>query len=583
MQEKMELLTLLPWQVEEQIETITYFLQSVHPHLNGGEGFRPCVEIRPINRGEEDFMLSKSLMLWDLQPESIERLRTFLTRHNGYPACLFYSVFSYDNHRQSIGDSSKSGKGKKSSRITTPSALNTSEIALDFDNISFEEYVELVDRFEALGLYAIWVFSGHGYQAHILLENTLEDTDVLRRCVYRFRSKGFDCDPSCVDPARLMRLPYTYNCKCFKDAAYEDEMDEPPMCKIMQESNFRYSLDDIMEKLNALNTVSTEDEQEYLKECRKSAKSSKKKGQLISDEDDVSVRKVEYPYLSNYELPAPVHKMLAYTPQGLRNKVLGYLIRLFKTQYKLSKSQILEVLKIWSAEACVPPYSDEDLKKDFTRLYYDYNGLGYDVALVKEFGAIDRQELITLRKKDITISNQLFRDFDKLDGKVVRLYLAIKLLEHIEKPATTAELCEMLSISHQALRPTLQDLVKSGHGYIKKGNRRLGVPDVYHTHRGYSLQDGYITFSYNDIKAYITELYDKGSRAHGELKLFLFMRWKFYSGDIFMSQTNLGKNICVAQNTISDIVNRLQNKHFIKIRKVQRYNCFESCEYTLLR
>lgn len=89
--------------------------------------------------------------------------------------------------------------------------------------------------------------------------------------------------------------------------------------------------------------------------------------------------------------------------------------------------------------------------------------------------------------------------------------------------------------------------------------------------------------TYNDIEAYITELYDKGSCGHGELKLYLFMRWKFYSGDIFMTQTRFGENINVAQNTISDIVHRLQSKHFIKIKKVQRYNCFESCEYTLLR
>ena len=580
MQEQNELLTLLPWQLEEQIETITYFLKSVHPHLNGGEGFRPCVEIRPINRGEEDFMLSKSLMLWDLQPESIERLRTFLSRHNGFPSCLFYSVFSYDNHTQCKSNTSKSSK---SSRITTNSALSVSEIALDFDNISFEEYIELVDRFEDLGIYAIWVFSGHGYQAHILLDKELEDKDFLRRCVYKFRSKGFDCDPACIDPARLMRLPYTYNCKCFKDAAYEQEMEEPPMCKIIQESNTRYSLDDIIKKLDTLPTVSTEDEKEVLKGIKKPAKSSGKGKTKASDPDEVSFRKVEYPYLSNYELPEPVNKMLAYTPQGVRNKALGYLIRLFKTQYKLSKSQIYEILTIWAAEACNPAYAPDDLKTDFTRLYYEYHGLGYDASLVKHFGAIDFQELITLRKKDIRISNQFFQDFQKLDGKVVRLYLAIKMLEHIDELATTAKLCEILSISQQALRPALQELLKSKHGYIKKGNRRLGEPDVYFTHRGYSLQAGYMEYTYNDIKAYITELYDKGSRAHGELKLYLFMRWKFYSGDIFMSQTKFGENINVAQNTISDIVHRLQMKHFIKIKKVQRYNCFESCEYTLLR
>lgn len=585
MQEKNELLTLPEWQLEEQLECISEFLGFVHPSLIHGAGFRPCVELRPINRGEEDYMRSKSLMLWDLNSESINRLRTFLERHNGYPSCLFYSVFSYDNHGTPATGKKDSGKSK---RIHAGLALGTSEIALDFDNITVSEYHELVDRFESLGIYAIWVFSGHGYQAHILLDTELQDKDILYRCVYKFRSKGFPCDPACVDPARLMRLPYTYNCKCFKDSAYAEELEEPPFCNILQGSSTRYALADIFNKLNTLPTVSPEDEmiclaQENKAEKATSTASGKQKKAQQPSENAFAVRKIEYPYISNYDLPVPVTKMLAYTPHGVRNKVLGYLIRLFKMQYRLSKGQIFEILSIWAASACEPAYDPDDLKTDFTRLYYDYNGLGYDATLAKIFGVIDHQEIITLRKKSIIIANAFFRDFNTLDGKVVRLYLAIKMLEHIEEPATVNKLSEILDISVRALRPTLQEFVASGHGFITQGNRRRGLPDEYHTHRGYSIQDGYMTFSYNDIKAYVTELFDSSSRAHGELKLYLWMRWKFYSGEIFMSQTNLGQNINVAQNTISGITRRLETKHFIKIRKSKKYNCFESCEYELLR
>lgn len=576
MQEQNELLIFQSWQLEEQLDTICYFLSSVHPNLiKKDDGYRPCVEIRPINRGEEDFMLSKSLMLWDLEPSSVERLKTFLTRHNGYPTCLFYSVFNYDNLKQ------KNGKTTKSSRIHTAAALSTDEIALDFDDISHSDYIELVDRFEAMGLYAMWVFSGHGYQAHILLDKSLEDKNILRSLVYKFRSKGFNCDPACVDPARLMRLPYTYNCKCFKDNAYDGE--EPPFCKILQQTNSRYSLDYLLSELDKLPTVSKVDEEVLDGEGRGLKKKAAPVTQPDVDPDSFSLKKVEYPFLSNFDLPEAVDKMLAYTPHGVRNKVLGYLIRLFKTQYKLSKNQIMEILSIWSKEACDPVYPSDELKTDFSRLYYEYNGLGYDAALVKLFGPVDSQKLITLRKKDIFLPSAFFKDFNTLDGKTVRLYLAIKMLEHIDEPATIDKLSELLGISDRALRPTIQDLVKSGHGFVKKGNRRMKEPDVYCTHRGYSLQDGYVTYSYNDIKAYVTELYEKGSRAHGELKLYLYMRWKFYSGDIFMSQTKLGENINVAQNTISDIVHRLEEKHFIKIVKVKRYNCFDSCEYNLLR
>jgi len=190
---------------------------------------------------------------------------------------------------------------------------------------------------------------------------------------------------------------------------------------------------------------------------------------------------------------------------------------------------------------------------------------------------------VELRKSDIAIPHKFFQQLDEMDGKTVRLYLAIKMLEHIEEPATQESLCKLLQISDRALRPTLQDLCKSGFGYMSKGNARKKIPNEYHTHRGHTAREGFVTFSYNDIRAYIKELYEDGARGNGELKLYLFMRYKFARQDIFMSQDNLGKNTGVARNTVSEIVYRLQEKHFLKISKERKDSFFESCVYTLLR
>ena len=74
------------------------------------------------------------------------------------------------------------------------------------------------------------------------------------------------------------------------------------------------------------------------------------------------------------------------------------------------------------------------------------------------------------------------------------------------------------------------------------------------------------------------------TRGNNELKLFLFMLWKFYSGDIFMSQEKLGQHIGVARNTVCEIVSRLEEKHFLEIHKSRRNGSFfECCEYVLLR
>lgn len=586
MREIDNLIPLSELQLQEQLSTIVGFLSEVHPSLIAdGKSFKPCIEIRPVYRGEgRNYILKRSFNLWDLSEKTKNLLYAFLQRHNGQPTCLYYSVFSYDNVTEAV---TAKGEKAKPGKITSSTALYTNEVALDFDNIDYGEYIKLITQFESMGIHAIWVFSGHGYQAHILLEEDLYDKTVLKRVVYKFRAKGFDCDPACIDPARVMRLPGTFNCKCLLPDSPYDEL-EPPHCTIEQDSVHRYSLEDIFAALDKLPTVSPEDEAVFEASTGKkeAARTTGKApvSQPVASEDEkdvVSVRRIEYPYLSNYELPEALSKMLAYTPLGYRNKVLGFMIRFFKNYLRMSKEDIQEVCTIWAREACSPAYSSEEFAGDFSRLY-KMNGLSYDTAMAQKFGIIDFSQLVTLRKRDISISSLFFADLSKLDGKTVRLYLAIKMLEHIEKPATMEELCNLLGVSDRALRPTLKDLCASGHGYMTKANRRLGIPYTYHTHRLYSPHKGYVSFSYNDIRAYVTELYEGNARGNGELKLYLFMRYKFFKGDVFMSQNNLGKNIGVARNTVSEIAYRLQDKHFLKITKIRR-GFAESCEYLLLR
>ena len=581
-------------QLEQQLNTVIHFLSAVHPTLVHCEGFRPCVELRPILRMKEDprdgstYMLKRSLQLWDLEPKSIERLKAFLERHNGSPTCLFYSVFVYDNHTETI---TAEGKKRKTGKISSTSALYAQEIALDFDHIDFDGYTQLVDRFESMRIYAFWVFSGHGYQAHILLDQPMTDKHALRQAVYKFRSKGFDCDSACVDPARVMRLPGTHNLKCLVDDDYAYERENPPLCSIMQETEERYSLEDIFSKLDTLPTVSAEDELVYKSNLYPATSSGDISNSVSDDlssapdgEEEFRLKRIEYPYLSDYEFQTPIRKMLAETPRGFRNSALGFLIKHFKKQCKLGKDAIYEILSIWAKEACVPVYPEDEFKRDFSRLYYEYDGLGYDPKLAAKFGSIDFDEIIRLRKQDIHIPNKFFRSFATLDGKTVRLYLAIKMLEHLREEPTQDRLAEVLGLTTRALRPTLQDLIKSGHGYMVKGNARNKVPATYHTSHMVSNHDGFVRLSYNDVKAYVSELFIPGKRGNNELKLYLFMLYKFYSNEIFMSQKKLGENIGVLQTTISGLVNRLEESKYLQIRKVYRSgNMLQSCEYKLLR
>lgn len=569
-------------EAQEQLHTIREFLALVHPSLvTAPEGFRPCVEIRPILRGIKDYELSRSLTLWDLSPESVSRLRTFLDQHHDQPCCIYYSVFTFDNQMKSM---TKKGTQAKAGKITVASAVNTSEIALDFDGIGHEEYIALVERMDSIGIRAMWVFTGHGYQAHLLLDEPLADKNILKSFVFLARAKGFPCDPACVDPARVMRLPGTRNCKCFVGDTYASERSDPPRCKITMECDKRYTLEEIVAAFEGLPTVSAEDEKLYRadaeapKPARKPAKSAKGSAAGI---DRFELQRIEYPYVQDLDLPEAVSKMLAYAGEGYRNKVLGALIRYLSRHHRLGRDALYDILSLWAREACDPAYNEEEFESDFSRFYY-FGGLNYDTSLSMIYGTIDFSNLIELRKKEIFIPHKFFKKFDKLSGQAIRLYLAIKMLEHTEEKATMDKLTQLLGISDRALRTTMQELQASGMVYVTEGVRKLGIPNTYHTDRFNSAKAGYMALSYNDIKAYVTELYEPGSRGNGELKVYLHLRWKFYSGNIFVSQTTLGESLGLAQNTISVIVNRLQDRHFLKIEKVH-YGPMESCRYKLLR
>lgn len=578
-------------ELENQLEVIVRFLETVHPSLKNSDGYRPSVELRPLVRGvpkdsKDYFPLKWSLNIWDLSEETITRIRKFLSRHNGQQTCLFYSVFTYNNKKEVH---TKEGVPAKSGKITSAAALYAEELALDFDHIGFEEYTKLVDRFEELGIYALWTFSGHGYQAHILLDRPLEDKELLKKFVYKFRSKGFNCDAKCVDPARIMRLPGTFNNKCFVEDEYASERISPPKCVLVQEAFERYNLDYILEKLNSLPTVSIEDEKAYRNVSAEQLEistfsQSSSEVSPVPGADEISLKRLEYPYITKFELPSPLAKMLSNTPKGYRNHALGFMIGFFSKEYKLGKKQVKEILEIWSANACSPAYNKTEFEEDFERIYYKYNGLSYDPSLAKKFGSIDFNNIKLTRKNHIHIPHKFFHDFSNLKGKEIRLYLAIKMLEYKKKDTTQEALSKELGISERALRPSLQNLIKRGHCFQRKGNSRQGIPNTYHSSHLISAEDGYTTFPAGEIKLYLNDLCEQTdrTRANGELVLYLFFCWKFYTKEFFMSQSNLGKKTGLTQQAISQIIARLQEREYIEVKKIRRGSLLEYCEYRML-
>lgn len=564
----------------QQTNEIADFLSLVHPGLLDGSYLenKVCVEIRPILRVNGEYRLSRSLNLWDLSTKSLDKLYNFLSTRNGVPCCLYYSVFAF-NYDMAF-TVSKSGAKMRKGKVNSEAAVFTNEVVLDFDNVDFDEYTRLAESFEKNGLSATWVNSGHGYQAHFIFDAVNYDKDVLKKLVFKFRSKGYNADVACIDPARVMRLPYTYNCKCFTDEKYAHELNNPPFTEITSVSKEQYSVEELMHLLDGLETVSDMDERAFF-----NALSAKPPDHLYNEllppewlnTNLVEMKGLDYPHLQNISLPEPISKMLLNCPKGLRNKAFGFLTNYFKYYLKMGKQQTLEIMQLWSVNACTPAYDEETFDYDFKRFFYK-GGLPYDSQLAKEFGYIDFQAEIEIRKKDIYVPLQFLQEMKDLSGPQVRLYLAIKMLEHIEKPTTKANLMELLKVTKSPFDTALSGIKKSGHVFVKNGNKRLGIPSTYHSSKIISRTAGYCSFSFNDIKAYLEEL------SIGEIKLILFMKYKFNNGDIFMSQENMGKSIGLKQNTVSVVADGLRDKYFLKItKKMVSSKGLYSCIYTILR
>lgn len=581
-------------ELEAQAKIIVDFLLTVHPELKNKSLQNSCVELRPINRSPDNFniRLNRSLNLWRLDEKAIDILKDYLNKHNGQPYCMYYSVFAYDYNKDAY---TKAGIKAKKGKITSEAAMFTNELVFDFDGINYVDFEGISRELAFVGLEGLWVFTGHGYQLHLLLDKPLYDERMLFRIVYLFRSKGLMCDTSCIDSARLMRLPFTYNCKCFSQEAFDEEYNNPPLCRIVKETSKRYSPLDIMEKISALETVSKYDEDIYfdcLKEKQNDFADSGSDSSFSSpSESEFVLSKVEYPeYLTCRELPAPILSMLQNTPLGFRNNVLGLLIKYFKQYLLLGKEQMWEILNIWAVYACEPAYNKMDFTKDFERLFH-MGGMPYSSELAKKFGYIDFDNQLQLyRDNKILISNKVFQNLSYIDGNLLRAYLSVKILEHgnyeddeIERiPITIDAIADVSGMSIPTLKRVLPQAKKAKLLYVETGAKRKGEPNTYHCNQIKDHEAGFKALSVNDLEVYLSSS-PRLKLSNPELKLYLFMLYKFYTKDRAMSLKKLGEFIGRSEATVSETILSLRKKRYLKVEKVYKDNVIFYNKYTLLK
>ena len=567
---KIDALTLTPAQQEKQLTSIVDFLKLVHPSLVNNTD-DTCVELRPLARNQDavPFILHRnSYNTWQLRDKDVDILKRWLDARNGYPMCMYYSVYAYDHDKETL---TKSGKVAQKGKITVASAKYAEEVPLDFDHCDEKTMQQYDEMFETIGIHPLWLFSGHGYQAHILLTDKVVGK-TLKYLVTLIRSKGFaHVDPACVDEARMMRLPYTFNCKCFeKTTKYPEERENPPMCQVVKHSNERVSLKRLV---NALSDLPTADMDEYIAALAirddDKISSPEQNNDTHTDDNakkmDCSGRKMpEYPselaeVLLVRHFPAAIRKMLTYTPQGYRHDTMAFLIYFLTVYLGITATQTRDILKIWNDKACEP--SLENFSREFSQLW---PGKGkYSIRkLAVQHGFIDLRNYLNLKcSTEVKLPNALFDAMKDMGNGCVSVYLAIALAEHDSVAADIDTILKYTGMkSVRNVRECLAELKKNQLIYVIKGLRSKGIPNTYKPSK-FSLDKGFLSVEYLVLKDYLTLF-------SSELTLLLTLRRICaHQADVIINQTNLGNAIGCTRNNVGKLMQKLELRGYISIQR----------------
>ena len=586
---------------KEQLERVATrqleFLKLIHPHL-AEEGWSDgAVEIRPIKRDGDDKTYVSSYNTFGSTEKDKDYLVKFLEKINGRGFCLYFSLFAFDNKMVCYKeDGKKYTKGK----INNQNALFTTSLMADFDDITYDEFMLELERFAQIELNPIVVFTGHGYQIHILLDRRVYNKNILKKYTELLVSRGFKVDDSITDAARQSRLVEWRNCKELDTKYPGYNPIDPELPATMQlATDFeikRYSVVDVFKRIQGLPVVIPQTEDEIITETELEAIETQP---LVEDElkieENKTTDKVSQVEIYSYSqvfhmidfenLPTPLQKMLIGTPQGCRNDAMLFLIPFLKNSAGLTFDEIVECMTAWG-EHCQPRLKRSLVEKEVARLYaYKYDGLWgkYSSKLAKTFGAFDFVELKNDDK--IKIPNQVIEALAEkpFNEGVLRTYLLILLAFHEDdtlQNLTNKEIAVLTDNSLVTIKRHISEL------YARKFLNRRTQGVNRKNEECFTNYPNPILFintqGFKAINASTIELmYDKLS--DGEAMLYLYMKsltLKQKGKVVLTSQSKLGEAVTRTQHGVSQMTDELQAKGFLN-KKTEGESFFKRTKYVL--
>lgn len=570
-------------QTEEHIK----FLSKIYPNLNEDAYQECCIEIRPIKR-KEDVKYKRSLNLWRLDEEGINRLLEFNREVNGMEYCIYYSTFAID-YNINVPGCQKGTANNGNAKYTTI-------LPLDFDEQSLKEITKQLDKLRAMDIEFIQVFSGNGVQVLILLNQKIYDTKILKKWTTLLRSRGFNIDESITDCARVLRMPNTFNCKEFdiNNKKYSPDAMEI-QTEIWEWTDRRYDVFDIFNKIQLLPIVipPTQEEIEEIEELEVVKKiefeedslkdiTTNNKKEKINEifevvKSDIEIVRAQYKHINIKQIPDAVVNMLYKTPEGLRNDTLLFLVPYLSNTLKLSEEQVIETIKVWGSR-CTTPYTSnfaEDEAKRILNYKSDYKYGKYTESMLKAFGAL---EIHTYKKKNtIAIPNDIF-DFGgitKISDCSFKIYLYLELNKDKYEYFTIKQISEITGVSVITVKRNMKDLVRYNYIRREKTYKKNKESYKYRVSQFRSSKTGITIFNKATLKLMLNELADN------EIKLYAYLnRMLNKQMEVTASQKFLGEKIGKAQSNISRITTQLNQKEYLNKNTIKE-GILPRCIYEL--
>lgn len=536
------------------------FLQRIHNEIE----FNHRVEIKCLPIKKDNKVISIALYGFGIENQLM--LLKKLDKLNLKEYNIYYSLYRYE-----LTDIKRRMINRTNSRCT-------SVLALDFDKIDSVKKDELYKFFTAKDIRPMIVSSGYGYHFLFRLNKTYYDTNLLANFNgLVIEELGLPADSSVKDCARVLRLPFTFNCKKVLNEDGTTDYSKALACTVVQYSGNMYSAEELFEKLGGSYNYS------------------------LAVEDDTLVEGVDASYfkslqevvkthykgcLKHLDLPLNILQMLCVGGrEGARNEGLMYLIYFFKNYLNYNKLELKRLITQWN-KLTTKSLDTKELESTFERLFKRNYGCEYSKKLQDIYGKKDTKSYTKIKKlvldnkvQNVIIPNKLFMYMDKLNITGVRIFLyyllitnRVKLSDKYFSYVLKEDLANAAGVSGRTLDRYLKVLIKHQLlNYTKlptslitslkaEGKKVNGNTKALTLHNSIQLNTNYTKITKDMLQYLLVDLSDIG----GVLYVYTYSQLQRLGSDFNLSQVTIGNKLNISQGAVSTGYKELLTKGYLK-------------------